>query len=79
MNYVKAFVSRYVNEPTILGWELANEPRCRGSTGWVYYESRTSWNSGAEHPCCEQDDLWRMYYIDNHKMGHGNFSVHQVD
>ncbi|PBK88327.1 mannanase [Armillaria gallica] len=33
MNYVKAFVSRYVNEPTILGWELANEPRCRGSTG----------------------------------------------
>ncbi|KAI0347615.1 glycoside hydrolase [Trametopsis cervina] len=32
-NYVKAFVSRYVNEPTILGWELANEPRCKGSTG----------------------------------------------
>lgn len=33
MNYVKVFVSRYVNEPTILGWELANEPRCKGSTG----------------------------------------------
>ncbi|KAK0489958.1 mannanase [Armillaria luteobubalina] len=33
MNYVNAFVSRYVNEPTILGWELANEPRCRGTTG----------------------------------------------
>jgi len=32
-NYVKTFVGRYVNEPTILGWELANEPRCKGSTG----------------------------------------------
>ncbi|EGN99845.1 glycoside hydrolase family 5 protein [Serpula lacrymans var. lacrymans S7.3] len=31
-NYVKVFVSRYVNEPTIFGWELANEPRCTGST-----------------------------------------------
>ncbi|KDR78311.1 hypothetical protein GALMADRAFT_138416 [Galerina marginata CBS 339.88] len=32
-NYVKAFVLRYVNEPGIMGWELANEPRCSGSTG----------------------------------------------
>ncbi|KAL1942102.1 hypothetical protein VTO73DRAFT_6632 [Trametes versicolor] len=32
-SYIKTFVSRYVNEPTILGWELANEPRCSGSTG----------------------------------------------
>ncbi|KAI0630191.1 mannanase [Trametes polyzona] len=31
--YIKTFVGRYVDEPTILGWELANEPRCRGSTG----------------------------------------------
>jgi mannan endo-1,4-beta-mannosidase len=26
-NYVSEFVGRYVNEPTILAWELANEPR----------------------------------------------------
>ncbi|PSR73346.1 hypothetical protein PHLCEN_2v10811 [Hermanssonia centrifuga] len=32
-NYITAFVGRYVDEPTILGWELANEPRCTGSTG----------------------------------------------
>lgn len=32
-NYINTFVSRYADEPTILAWELANEPRCKGSTG----------------------------------------------
>ncbi|KAJ7611410.1 glycoside hydrolase superfamily [Mycena polygramma] len=29
--YVQAIVSRYVNEPTVIAWELANEPRCAGT------------------------------------------------
>ncbi|KLO06842.1 CEL4a mannanase [Schizopora paradoxa] len=32
-NYIKEFVGRYANESTIMAWELANEPRCSGSTG----------------------------------------------
>ena len=32
---MQTFVTRYKDEPTILGWELANEPRCTGSTGLV--------------------------------------------
>ncbi|KAF9223521.1 glycoside hydrolase family 5 protein [Gyrodon lividus] len=31
-SYVRAWVERYVDEPTIFAWELANEPRCTGST-----------------------------------------------
>ena len=32
-NYIRQFVGRYIDEPTIMLWELANEPRCAGSTG----------------------------------------------
>lgn len=32
-NYISEFVGRYANESTILAWELANEPRCTGSSG----------------------------------------------
>ncbi|KAF8837775.1 glycoside hydrolase family 5 protein [Paxillus ammoniavirescens] len=31
-NYVRAWVEKYIDEPTIFAWELANEPRCTGST-----------------------------------------------
>lgn len=32
-NYIRTFVGRYVNETGVMAWELANEPRCKGSTG----------------------------------------------
>jgi len=31
--YVSVWVNRYLDEPTIFAWELANEPRCTGSNG----------------------------------------------
>jgi mannan endo-1,4-beta-mannosidase len=31
--YISVWVNRYKNDPTIFAWELANEPRCTGSTG----------------------------------------------
>jgi len=31
--YIKAFIYRYIDDPTIMAWELGNEPRCTGSTG----------------------------------------------
>ncbi|KAJ7776579.1 glycoside hydrolase [Mycena maculata] len=48
-NYVETFVKRYLDEPTILAWELINEPRCAGSTSTASpnctTETITNWAS----------------------------------
>jgi mannan endo-1,4-beta-mannosidase len=40
-NYINAVVSRYRNSTTILGWELANEPRCKACSTNVITEWAT--------------------------------------
>ncbi|KAJ5109535.1 hypothetical protein N7456_006210 [Penicillium angulare] len=37
-NYISAVVSRYIDSPAILAWELANEPRCQGCDTSVIYD-----------------------------------------
>lgn len=37
-NYIKAVVSRYIDSPAVLAWELANEPRCQGCDTSVIYD-----------------------------------------
>ncbi|KAF7377330.1 Glycoside hydrolase family 5 protein [Mycena sanguinolenta] len=34
--YVQAIVTRYLTEDTIMAWELANEPRCAGTSTYVF-------------------------------------------
>ncbi|KAG8945048.1 hypothetical protein FRC03_001825 [Tulasnella sp. 419] len=40
--YIAAWISRYKDEATILAWELANEPRCHGTTGTTSGSCTTS-------------------------------------
>ena len=32
-SYINVWVQRYLDKPTIMAWELGNEPRCTGSNG----------------------------------------------
>ncbi|KAI0171341.1 glycoside hydrolase superfamily [Pestalotiopsis sp. NC0098] len=41
--YIKAVVSRFVDSPAILAWELGNEPRCNGcDTSVIYNWAKTT-------------------------------------
>ncbi|KAI0733072.1 endo-beta-mannanase [Fomitopsis betulina] len=67
-NYVSVFVGRYVDEPGILAWELANEPRCAGSTG------TTSGNCTAETVTAWIAEISAYIHSidDNHLVGIGD-------
>jgi len=48
LNYTTQIVSRYVNSPAILGWELANDPRCNSTlpaTSQCNTNTVTLWHS----------------------------------
>ncbi|EPT04925.1 hypothetical protein FOMPIDRAFT_126283 [Fomitopsis schrenkii] len=66
--YVSVFVGRYVDEPGILAWELANEPRCAGTTG------TTSGNCTAETVTAWIAEMSAYIHSidDNHLVGIGD-------
>ncbi|TFK44673.1 mannanase [Crucibulum laeve] len=68
-NYIKAFVGRYVNEPTIMAWELSNEPRCKGSGGVA---SSSSCNTSTITAWAKEISAYIKSIDSNHLVGLGD-------
>lgn len=76
-NYVTAFVSRYVNEPTIFAWELANEPRCTGSTGYASMGALLLCQLAHFMPAPTQLLVRHLHDHDHHELDLRNVRIHQ--
>ncbi|KAL5521363.1 hypothetical protein ACEPAG_9289 [Sanghuangporus baumii] len=59
-NYINNFVGRYANNSTIMAWELANEPRCSGSTikAWASEISSYIKSIDSNHLVALGDEGW---------------------
>lgn len=73
-DYVKTIVKRYSEEPSVLGWEAANDPRCNSTlpaSGVCNPQTVTTWTSDVSTVIKENDP--------NHLVATGDSGYYCVD
>jgi len=73
-SYVSTIVKRYANEPSVLGWEVANDPRCNSTlpaSGVCNPHTITSWTANVTSVIKHNDP--------NHLVASGDSGFYCVD